>query len=128
MLDFLRKFKPICSVEKRPVGQLRKPRAARDISGPNTPKLASSLELEVQLLMEEYIEISDVEQQENCNSSASNPGGDAAGQDPPKKKAKCGHYRSYSLRFKMSVVAEISQNPTLVVADKYKIPRSTVLS
>ena len=130
MLDFLRKFKPVC--EKRPVGRPRKPQAATAISGPNIPKSASSLEFsKVQPPTEEYLEISDDKQQENhesTNSSASNPGSDAAGQDPPKKKAKRGHYHSNSLQLKMSVVAEMCQNPISVVAEKYNIPRSTVLS
>ena len=40
----------------------------------------------------------------------------------PSKK-QWGHYHSYSLRFKISVVAELVYNPGGVIAEKHNLPR-----
>ena len=46
-------------------------------------------------------------------------------EQPPKKR---GRYRSYSLQLKMSVVEEVCEKPISIVAEKYNVPRSTILS
>lgn len=48
---------------------------------------------------------------------------------PILKKAKRGHYRSYSVQFKMSIVMELySGTPALVLSQCYNVPRTTILS
>ena len=47
---------------------------------------------------------------------------------PPRKESKRGHYCTYSMQFKMSVIEETFRSPISVVAEKYGVPRSTITS
>ncbi len=66
------------------------------------------------------------ENQDNLSPDQS----DSDEQPPASVKKKRGHYRSYSIQFKMSVVEEMykCQKPIAVVAEMYGVPRTTILS
>lgn len=110
-LEFLRCFKPICNPqpEKRPVGRPPKRKRSEtmvDIEHTGTENSTNSDEINDQLV--------DLTSEEPATMDLTRKGR--------------GHYRSYSLQFKMSVVAEVVTTPLSVVAEKYSIARSTIAS
>lgn len=104
-VEFLRRFKPSCEPPaKRPVGRPKK-----------------------QLLPPEKTTSNKAEENEE---QFFNLDSDNDADSPSPKKQKRGHYRTYSLHYKMAVLEEVytGERPICTVADKYNIPRSTILS
>ena len=115
MLEFLRCFKPIDhQPEKHPVGRPRKRMRSSE----------SAITISTDQTVVDPQE--DTESSTNCdetNQTVDLPSGESG----PTKKHR-GQYRSYSLQFKMSVVAEVVNSPLASVAQKYNIARSTIAS
>ena len=92
-VECLRRYKPSELPAKRPVGRPRKQLLPEPTTSSLTPGTASQSTCRLSTPTEE--------QEEDCeivNLDTDNP------EQPPKKR---GHYCSYSLQFKMSVVEEV---------------------
>ncbi len=115
----MKRFKPISDSAKPPVGRPKKCPWEGNTSSPTSSNSTHD---------DDDVEQSQItENQDNLTLGQS----DSDDHEPPTVKKKRGHYRSYSIQFKMSVVLEEMykcQKPIAVVAEKYGVPRTTILS
>ena len=114
----MKRFKPISDSAKPPVGRPKKCPWEGNTSSPTSSNSTHD---------DDDVEQSQItENQDNLTLGQS----DSDDHEPPTVKKKRGHYRSYSIQFKMSVVEEMykCQKPIAVVAEKYGVPRTTILS
>ena len=119
--DFLKRFKAPSQPTKRPVGRPRTlPAVAQSPSGPSALSGASS--------SASANVISPIKIESSNDSTNDNVASDSESAPPPKKTAKHGHYRLYTVHFKQSVVTEMMNQSIASVAAKYNLPRSTITS
>lgn len=129
-IGFLKKYNPVCSDEKPKKRIGRPPKKRLPQQQNDSPRQDTSLTSAPSSTesTSESMPTNTVDTQTSSETVDLTDSSLTNRSDEPPVKKKRGHYRAYSLQFKMAVVEELAYNSSVAVAEKYSLPRSTLYS